>query len=72
MNKVSGLRFREETQRGFDILTNGKIESAATTIKMEKVNKSGPVAAWNKVLHNANYHERLQEQLQKLKEEEYY
>jgi hypothetical protein len=37
------------------------MESAATSIKMEKVNRSGPVAAWNKVLHNANQHEKLQE-----------
>jgi hypothetical protein len=54
INKISGLRFREETSRGFDILTNSKMEGAGTTIKIEKVIKSGPVAAWNKVLHTAN------------------
>lgn len=26
LNKVSGLRYREETQRGYDILNNGKLE----------------------------------------------
>mgnify|MGYP007004447132 CR=1 FL=1 len=72
LNKISGLRFREETSRGFDILTNSKMEGAATTIKIEKVNKSGPVAAWNKVLHTANESEHLHEQIQKLAEEEYY
>ena len=25
LNKVSGLRYREETQRGYDILNNGKL-----------------------------------------------
>lgn len=35
LNKISGLRFREETARGFDILTNNKMEGAATTIKIE-------------------------------------
>lgn len=35
LNKVSGLRFREETQRGFDILTNNKLEGAGVSIKME-------------------------------------
>ena len=28
--KVSGMRFKEETQRGFDILNNGKLEGLAT------------------------------------------
>ena len=72
LNKISGLRYREEMARGFDILTNQKMDGSATTIKIEKVNKSGPVAAWNKVLHNANENEHLQEQIQKLAEEEYY
>jgi hypothetical protein len=59
LNKISGLRYREETARGFDILTNTKMDGAATTIKIEKVNRSGPVAAWNKVLHTANESEHL-------------
>ena len=46
LGKVSGLRFKEETQRGYDILTNGKLEVSGTTIKMEQVGKSGPVSAW--------------------------
>lgn len=61
--KVSGLRFKEETSRGFDILTNTKMEGAATTIKIEQVNNSGPVATWNKVLHTANDSEKLKEQI---------
>ena len=35
INKISGLRFKEETRRGFDILNNSKLEGPATTIKME-------------------------------------
>lgn len=72
LNKVSGLRFKEETRRGFDILNNAKLEGPATTIKMEQVNQSGPIKAWNRVLHNANANEQIQEQIRKLEEEEYY
>jgi hypothetical protein len=39
---------------------------------MEQVSNSGPVKAWNKVLHNANSNELLDEQIKKLEEEEYY
>ena len=34
LNKVSGLRFREETTRGYDILNNGKLSGPGTDIKM--------------------------------------
>jgi hypothetical protein len=61
LNKVSGLRFKEETSRGFDILTNSKLAGAGVNIKMEQVSKSGPVKAWNKVLHSANENEQLKE-----------
>jgi len=37
LNKISGLRFKEETGRGFDILTNSKLEGAATTLKQDQV-----------------------------------
>lgn len=68
LNKISGLRYKEETQRGFDILTNSKLEGAGTAIKMEQVSNSGPVGAWRKVLANANQeeNERLKEQVEKL------
>lgn len=39
--KISGLRFKEETKRGFDILNNGKLEGLATQMKMDHVGKSG-------------------------------
>lgn len=61
--KVSGLRFKEETQRGFDILNNGKLEGPAVQMKMDQVGASGPQKAWNGVLHNANENEQLQEQI---------
>lgn len=35
LNKISGLRYKEETQRGFDILTNDKLKGAGVNIKME-------------------------------------
>lgn len=35
LNKVSGLRFKEETERGFDILTNTKLEGPAITNKQD-------------------------------------
>ena len=59
--KISGLRYKEETQRGFDILNNGKLEGLATQIKMDHVGKSGKQNAWNGVLHNANENEQLAE-----------
>lgn len=63
LNKISGLRYREETQRGFDILTNNKLEGAGVSYKMEQVSNSGPVKAWNKVLYNANDNEQKEEQI---------
>jgi predicted amidohydrolase YtcJ len=72
INKISGLRFEEETTRGYDILNNAKLEGAATSIKMDQVNKSKPIVAWNKVLHNANANDKIEEQIKKLEEEEYY
>lgn len=34
-NKISGLRYREMTQRGFDILSNSKLEGPGITIMMD-------------------------------------
>ena len=34
-NKISGLRFKEETSRGFDILTNDKLQGGGVNNKME-------------------------------------
>ena len=59
--KISGLRFKEETKRGFDILNNGKLEGLATQMKMDHVGKSGQQKAWNGILHNANENEQLAE-----------
>ena len=72
LNKISGIRFKEETQRGFDILTNNKLEGAGVSIKMEQVSNSGPVKAWNKVLFDSNENEQKEEQIKKLADEEYY
>lgn len=72
MNKISGLRFKEETQRGFDILTNNKLEGAGVSIKMEQVSSSGPVKAWNQVLHNSNENDKKEEAIRMLQDEEYY
>jgi hypothetical protein len=33
--KVSGLRYKEETQRGYHILNNNKMEGPATSIKQD-------------------------------------
>jgi hypothetical protein len=33
LNKISGLRYKEETDRGFDILNGDKLEGPATTYK---------------------------------------
>ena len=70
--KVSGLRYKEETGRGFDILTNTKLEGPATQIKMDQVSNAGPIKAWNNVLYNANQNEKIQAQIKDLEQEEYY
>lgn len=62
--KVSGLRFQEETKRGFNILNNSKLEGKGAEIKMDKVGKSGPQKAWNGVLLNAHENQQLAEQIQ--------
>ena len=33
LNKVSGLRYKEEAERGFDIVTGDKLEGPAVTYK---------------------------------------
>jgi hypothetical protein len=72
LNKISGLRYKEETARGFDILTNEKLDGPATNIKMDQVSNSGPIKCWNNVLYNANANEKVQEQIRMLEQEEYY
>jgi hypothetical protein len=54
MNKISGTRYKELTGRGFDILSNEKLEGPGVTIMMDQVSKCGPVKAWKKILLNAN------------------
>ena len=72
LNKVSGLRYREETVRGYDIIDNEKLEGKGTQIKMDQVEKSGPIAAWNKALHNAHKNPALEDEIKKMEHEEYY
>lgn len=59
LNKISGLRFREETERGYDIVNNSKLDGPATTIKQDQVDGSGPVKVWNNMLYNANQDEKV-------------
>jgi hypothetical protein len=33
LNKISGLRYKEEAERGYDIVTGDKLEGPATTFK---------------------------------------
>ena len=72
LNKISGLRFKEETERGFDILTNSKLEGPATTLKQDQVSSSGPVKVWKNALYAATQNDQVDEQMKKLAEEEYY
>ena len=72
LNKVSGLRYKEEAERGFDIVTGDKLEGPAVTYKQNQVSNSGPVKAWNQALSNANGNDRIDELKAKLQEEEYY
>lgn len=72
LNKVSGLRFKEETGRGFDILTNTKLDGAGVGNKMEQVSKAGPVKAWKRVLLNSNDNEDKDPRIKVMEQEEYY
>ena len=40
LNKVSGLRYQEETKRGFNIMNNQQLLGKGTDIKMDKVGES--------------------------------
>ena len=72
LNKVSGLRYQEETKRGFNIMNNQQLLGKGADIKMDKVGESSAQNAWNGVLQNSNDHENLEEQRRLLSEEEYY
>lgn len=39
---------------------------------MDQVATSGPIAAWNKALHNAHENENLASNIKQLQDEEYY
>lgn len=39
---------------------------------MDKVANSGPIAAWNKALHNAHDNDKLKDNIKQLEDEEYY
>lgn len=72
INKISGLRFKEETSRGFDILTNDKLQGAGVANKMEQVSNAGPAKAWKRVLLNSNENDLKDPQIKVMQEEEYY
>lgn len=72
MNKISGSKYAEEIRRGFDIVTNQKMEGNATTFKMDQLNKTGKVTVWNRVLTNSGVTDGVEEQLKELEEEQYY
>ena len=40
LNKVSGLRYKEETKRGFNIMNNEQLSGKGADIKMDKVGES--------------------------------
>ena len=70
LNKISGLRYKEGTERGFDIVTGDKLEGPAVTYMQNQVSNSGPVKAWNQALANANGNAKIDELKAKLEEED--
>jgi len=57
LNKVSGLRYQEETKRGFNIMNNQQLSGKGADIKMDKVGESSAQNAWHGVLDNAHENE---------------
>ena len=48
MNKISGLRYREELERGHHILSNGELDGKGIQYKKSMYNeKNRPYEAWN-------------------------
>lgn len=72
LNKISGMRYREEMQRGFNIVNGYKLEGKANQYMMEQVSKSNPVNTWTKAVHNANTNDDILQEIERIKEEEYH
>jgi len=53
-NKVSHLRFKEELDRGFDILTNSNMESAGAALGIKIVKEKAPRGVWTRALATTN------------------
>ncbi len=54
MNKVSHLRFKEELERGFDIITNDNMESAGVQLGIKIVKEKAPRGVWTRALAGTN------------------
>jgi hypothetical protein len=72
LSKITGLAFKEEISRGFNILNGNKIEGSAASIKMEMLDKKADNKTWGRILSNSNGQEGVEEQIKQLAEEEYY
>ena len=72
LNKISGMRYREEMQRGFNIVNFNKLDGKANQYMMEQVSKSNPVNTWTKAMQNANTNDDILQEIERIKEEEYH
>ena len=54
MNKISHVRFQEEVERGFDILTNQELQGPDAEKKSYNVGLNKPRGVWTKTLSTVN------------------
>ncbi len=70
LNKVSHTRFKEELERGFDILTNDPLKGpeASRTVYLPKANQ--PRGVWTKALQSVNTDFMNEEELAQVRQHE--
>lgn len=64
LNKINYNRFKEEDQRGFDILTNDQVHIGT------KTNIAQPINVWTKAIAGTDHEKLTEEQKQMLQEME--
>lgn len=70
INKVSHMRFKEETERGFDILTNDPHSGPQASKTMYNPRVQQPRGVWTKAISTCNKNLMTGEQIQAITKEE--
>ena len=54
MNKISHMRFKEESERGFDILTNDPLKGPEASKTFYGIQKNEPPKVWSRAMRTVN------------------